>query len=294
MVLALLLTPAAPAHAGLCNGAPLEILLTNDDGITAPGLAALRDRLREQGHRVTVAAPDHNASGSSTGVTWRNVRVTRDTTDPGSFAVAGTPATAVVLAATALYPAGTRPDLVISGINNGDNAGALLAVSGTVGAALAGTILVDPPMPGVAVNAPRLVPGEPVDSPANLAHLSRAADYFVRFVEASRDWFCEGGQVVRTRSVLNVNYPALPPERVRGTRVTRQGRATDLRVRYVDEGKGEYSARTETLETAVGDPSSDLARLREGYVTVTPVAAALDDESAPRRALTRRVRRLGP
>ncbi len=292
----LALAPALPfpVHAELCNLGPLEVLLTNDDGITAPGLAVLREHLRAQGHRVTVAAPDLNASGSSTSVTWRNVRVTRDATDPRSFAIAGTPATAVILAATALYPAGTRPDLVISGINNGDNAGSLLAVSGTVGAALAGTILLEPPVPGLAVNAPRLVPREPVDSPANLAHLALAADYFVRFVDAARGWFCAGGEVARARTVLNVNYPALPAERVRGTVVTRQGRTTELRVKYVDAGNGEYSARTETLPPAAGDSDTDLARLAAGYVTVTPVAAALDDESAPRRDLARRLRKLGP
>lgn len=294
LALALLLTPVAPAHAELCSDRPLEILLTNDDGITAPGLAMLRDRLRAKGHRVTVAAPDHNAGGSSTGVSWRNVRVTRDPADERSFAIAGTPATAVALAASALYPAGTRPDLVISGINDGENAGTLLAVSGTVGAALAGTILVDPPVPGIALNAPRLERGEPIDSPANRAHLAQATEYFVHFVAAARGWFCDGGEVVRSRTVLNVNYPALPADRIRGTLVTGQGRAANLRVQYVDGGNGEYSARMTAIPSGGDDTNSDTARLNEGYVTVTPVAATLEDEEAPRRALTRRLRKLEP
>lgn len=192
---------------------------------------------------MTVAAPDHNASGTSTSVTWRNVRVTSDEGDPRSFAIGGTPATAVVLAATALYPAGTRPDLVISGINDGDNAGPLRAVSGTVGGA-------------------RVV---------------------------LRD-----GEVVRARTALNVNYPALPVERVRGAVVTRQSRLGDLHVQYVDSGNGEYSARLTPMSVASDDVDSDRSRLDAGYVTVTPVSAALDDDEAPRRALARRLRKLDP
>ena len=86
----------------------------------------------------------------------------------------GSPATAVVLAATALYPAGRRPDLVVSGINHGTNAGSLLALSGTMGAALAATMLLDPPVPGIAVNAERLAAGQAVDLPAIACHRSRA------------------------------------------------------------------------------------------------------------------------
>lgn len=187
------------------------------------------------------------------------------TRDARSFAIRGTPATAVVLAATALYPAGTRPDLVISGINDGDNAGPLLAVSGTVGAALAGTILLDPPVPGIAFNAPRPDRGEPLDSHGNRAHLAQAADYFVRFVE-----------------------------RVRGAVVTRQSRLGDLHVQYVDSGNGEYSSRLTPMSVASDDVDSDRSRLDAGYVTVTPVSAALDDDAAPRRALARRLRKLDP
>lgn len=293
LALALALTLPTPSHAGLCGGGPLEVLLTNDDGISAPGLAALRERLRAQGHRVTVAAPDHNASGSGTSLAWRDVRVTTDAADPRSFAVSGTPATAVVLAVTALYPPDVRPDLVISGMNDGENAGALLAVSGTVGAALAGTLLPEP-IPGMALNAPRLEPREPVDSPANVAHLAQAADYFARFVATTRDWFCEDGDLIRGRTVLNVNYPARSADRIRGTAVVGQARETDLRVQYVDTGNGLYSATTSARATGSAREESDRIRLTEGYVTVTPLSAGLEDESVPRRALARRLRKLEP
>jgi 5'-nucleotidase len=104
----------------ICGSGPLEILLTNDDGYQAPGILALYDSLREAGHHVRLAAPTMNASGSSVSFTWSAVTVVRDPADPDTFGVAATPATAVVLAATALYPPGRGPDLVVSGINDGD------------------------------------------------------------------------------------------------------------------------------------------------------------------------------
>ena len=82
-------------------------------------------------------------------------------------------------------------------------------LSGTVGAALAGTLLLDPPVPGLAVNAARLHPAEPVDSAANRAQFDAVGAHLARVDRrASRDWFCDGGRVVPPRTVLNVNYPA--------------------------------------------------------------------------------------
>src|SRR5512139_1328616 len=102
----------AAADAPLCGSGPLEILLTNDDGFEAPGIRALHSALRSAGHRVRLVAPAANASGTSSSFTWGRVTVTRSDSDEDVFGVAGTPATAVVLGATALYPPGVRPDLV--------------------------------------------------------------------------------------------------------------------------------------------------------------------------------------
>jgi 5'-nucleotidase len=277
--------------AALCGTAPLDILLTNDDGATATGIRALRSQLVAAGHRVTLAAPDRNASGSSMGFTWSAVRVERDPTDPAVFSIGASPATAVVLAATALYPPGQRPDLVISGINHGTNSGSLLVLSGTVGAALAGTVLLDPPVPGFAVNAERLQPSEPVDSPANRAHYEAVAAHVTELVAATRGWFCDDGRVRRSRTVLNVNYPARAVATLRGTVLTRQGAASNLRVTFKATGEGEYRAATERSEAA-DRSDSDNHWLDQGYATVTPVSANLADETAPRTNLSRRLRRL--
>jgi len=277
--------------AALCGTGPLDILLTNDDGAGAAGIRALRAQLTAAGHRVTLVAPDHNASGTAMGFNWDTVRVTRDPDDPSVFAVSGTPATAVVLGASALFPQGRRPDLVISGINHGPNKGSLLVLSGTVGAALAGTLLLDPPVPGFAVNAERLNPAEPVDSAANRKQFDAVGEHFARLVGETRGWFCKDGRVVRGRTVLNVNYPARPLPEVRGTVVARQGSATDLRVSFSATGPDEYRADAERAD-ARGRRDSDLHWLALGYVTVTPVSGAIDDGEAPGGNLERRLRRL--
>jgi 5'/3'-nucleotidase SurE len=226
-----------------------------------------------------LVAPDRNASGSAMSFTWGAVRVTRDASETNVFAVGGTPATAVVLGATALYPAGRRPDLVISGINHGPNAGALLALSGTVGAALAGAVLLDPPIPGIAVNAARAVAGEPIDSVANRAQLDAVARDATSLIAAYRNWFCDGGRVVRAGTVLNVNYPERPVSQLKGTRMTRQGSASDLRIAFEQTAAGEYTARARQVE-AIDDRDSDNYWLAAGYVTITPLDAELTYDAA--------------
>jgi 5'-nucleotidase len=277
--------------AALCGAAPLDILLTNDDGATATGIRALRSQLVAAGHRVTLAAPDHNASGTGMSFTWGAVRVARDPDDPAVFAVSASPAAAVVLAATALYPPGQGPDLVISGINHGANSGSLLMLSGTLGAALAGTVLLDPPVPGLAVSAERLRSSEPVDSPANRAHYEAVGAHVVQLVAATRDWFCDEGELRRSRTVLNVNYPARPVAELRGTVLTRQGAATGLRITFTASGADEYRAQAERGEAADGR-DTDNHWLDQGYATVTPLNGELTDENVPRRSLSRRLRGL--
>lgn len=279
------------ALAALCGTGPLDILLTNDDGVDAVGVRMLRVQLQAAGHRVTLAAPDRNASGSGMSFTWGNVRVLRDPQDAAVYAIGGSPATAVVLAATALYPAGRRPDLVISGINHGPNAGSLLMLSGTVGAALAGTLLLDPPVPGLAVNAERLHGDQPVDSPANRAQFEAVGAHLARLVAATRGWFCDDGEVTHARTVLNVNYPAVPVPQLRGTRLARQGTVTDLRVTFTATADGEYKAQTSSVP-AVDRGDTDNYWLQQGYVTVTPLSGDLGDATAPAASLKQRLRGL--
>jgi 5'-nucleotidase len=197
----------------------------------------------------------------------------------------------VVLAASALYPDGRRPDLVISGINHGPNAGALLMLSGTLGAALAGTLLLDPPVPGIAVSAERLKADEPVDSAANRAQLDAVGAHLAQIVAATRGWFCDGDRVVRARTVLNVNYPARPITEVRDVVVARQGTVADLRISFAANADGRYEAST-SRGGAADARDTDRERLAQGYVTVTPVGGAIADDATPARNLQRQLRGL--
>jgi 5'-nucleotidase len=272
----------------ICGSGPLEILLTNDDGYTAPGIRALYDALRRAGHHLRLAAPGTNASGSSVSFTWGSVGVVRDPTDANIAGVSATPATAVVLGVTALYAPGRRPDLVVSGINDGENTGSLLAISGTVGAALAGTMLLDPPVPGIAVNAERAATRDaqaalPADRLESIAH------HLAQLISGSRGWFCDGTTLARPTLVLNVNYPARPMGAVRGVVVARQGRTTDLQVEFESTGDGNYASRRQLQSTADDYPDSDVKLLRDGYVTVTPISAALGVPSVPVEDLKRRL-----
>ena len=281
---------AATADAQLCGSGPLEILLTNDDGFEAPGIRALHAALRSAGHRVRLVAPASNASGTSSSFTWGRIAVTRSDSDPDVFGVAGTPATAVVLGATALYPPGVRPDLVLSGINDGTNTGSVLALSGTIGAALAGTMLLDPPVPGFAINAER--PPTPQAKAALPAqHLDQVAAHVTRLIASTRGWFCERGRVVRATTVLNLNYPARAVATVAGVRVATQGRTTDLRLLFEPVGDGVYDSKRKP-GTPVSDASdSDNVLLEAGYVTVTPLSAVLGERDVPLRSLARRLAR---
>jgi 5'/3'-nucleotidase SurE len=288
----------APAHgpaaaerapqAALCGNGPLDILLTNDDGFEAAGIRALHAALKDAGHRAILVAPATNASGTSASFTWGKVQVGRDPADPGVFGVGGSPATAVVLGATALYPAGRRPDLVISGINDGTNTGSLLALSGTIGAALAGTMLLDPPVPGFAVNAERpTASGQALPSD----HLQQVARHLVRMVGTTRGWFCYRGQVTRATTVLNVNYPARPLSATGGTRVASRGRTTDLKLAFEPSGDGTYESHRANELVARDATDSDNALLAKGYVTVTPIRAELGGRDEPQRDLQHRLPR---
>ena len=131
----------ALVFAAACGGAPqppapgpLSIVITNDDGIEAPGIQALAEALRPLG-RVTVAAPSGNRSGVSHGVTSGRVISVRESDRAGQkwFAIDALPATCVRLALEELLP--DKPDLVLSGINKGENLGTVTFYSATVAAA---------------------------------------------------------------------------------------------------------------------------------------------------------------
>jgi 5'-nucleotidase len=237
----------------------MNILVTNDDGILAPALRALRTELASLG-RVVIVAPDRDQSATSHSLTLhRPFRVHRHDVD--IYSVDGTPTDCVVCAWYGLLD--VQPDLVISGINHGPNMGEDVFYSGTVAAAIEGA------MQGAPALAVSLVTREITDFLEPAAFVGRLAR---RVMDRG----------LPRRQLLNVNIPFLPWEEIRGVAITRLGSRVyrDTLVRKVDpRGRDYYWIGG---EDPVWDPrpGTDFNAVHDGRISVTPLKLDLTDEPA--------------
>jgi 5'-nucleotidase len=232
------------------DASPL-ILVSNDDGIHSEGLIALAEALRGLGE-VVVVAPDREQSAVSHSLTLhRPLRV--HPAGPGRHAVDGTPTDCVNLAVNGILP--RRPALVVSGINKGANLGDDVTYSGTVSAAMEGTLL---GIPSVAVS---LLGRNEFDFTAAAAFAARLAAWVLR----SR---------LPADTLLNVNVPALGDGVVpRGFALTRMGRRRygDAIVEKVDpRGRKYYWIGGEELDF-VDEEGTDFHAVKSGLISVTPI-----------------------
>jgi len=245
------------------------ILITNDDGVNAPGLLALRTALSDLG-TVEVFAPDRNWSAASRTRTFHKpLRVDEVRMLDGSLAhvTNGTPSDCVSLALLGLLD--RKPDLIVSGINAGLNLGRDVSYSGTVAAAMEG---VRDGLPAVAVSL------DTVSDPAELPDYASAASFAARL---SR--YILGGAHLPRGILLNVNVPYLPKPRGLEARITRLGGAAYDN--YVVTGKDPQGRNYYWIS---GDPmtevppeerGTDLCAVAEGYVSVTPIHLDLTEHS---------------
>jgi 5'-nucleotidase len=238
----------------------MHILVSNDDGIDAPGIFALVQELRKVA-MVTVVAPDRQQSAVGHAITMnyplRAIPVQKDGEFFG-YAVDGTPADAVKLGVKCLVTG--KVDLLISGINHGANTAINIIYSGTVSAATEGTIL---GIPSIAVSV--TTHGEADFGPA-----ARFAARLAVLVHAKG---------LPPGTTLNVNVPAVPEEELRGVRVTRQGRSTwddffDVRR---DPGNREYFWLTGRMNVIDTDPETDQVAVQEKVISITPIQYNLTD-----------------
>lgn len=238
----------------------MYILLTNDDGIHAPGLYSLWRAIKKIAE-VAVIAPAMERSAVGHAITTADpLRVTEVKKDGGLYglAVSGTPADCVKIAIRALLP--RRPDLVISGINQGPNTGFNVIYSGTVSAATEATML------GVAAFAVSL------DS-----FTSTEFDYAARF--AARLAGMIAGKGLPEGTLLNVNVPAIPREKIKGVRVTRQGTARfseEFYKRVDPRNRAYWWLGGELVETDEPE-ETDSGALRKGLVSITPIQCDMTD-----------------
>jgi 5'-nucleotidase len=235
----------------------LKILVTNDDGIYAPGLWAAVEALSEVGE-VVVVAPDREQSGVGPSVTLNSpVRVTEivpSIEGIQTYAIEGTPADSVILALETLIE---DVGLVVAGINSGANLGEDVLISGTVGAALQGYT--------------RGIP--------SLA-LSVASLRSVSFEAAARIAKALGQQAAHgllpKHVLLNVNLPPVTPDQINGIEVTRLARRNYAdTVRQGDDGKRAYYWITRTRPAWQMEEGTDVWAVRHRKVSITPIQTDL-------------------
>ncbi len=236
----------------------MHILVTNDDGVNAPGLLALATAMHALG-RVTVLAPDRNWSASGHVKTLdRPLRIKDAILADGSraFASDGAPSDCVALALLGFIE--DPIDLVISGINSGPNLGHDMTYSGTVTAAMEAAIA------GVKAVAVSLDTPPLVEGALDYRHAAAVAQVVVRNV--LRNGLPEG-------VLLSVNVPYLPLDQIKGYQVTRQGLRIyrDQLVRRADPRGRPYFWIGGEAPSGVPDPGTDIGALHEGFVSITPV-----------------------
>lgn len=238
----------------------MKILLTNDDGINAPGLYALYRQIKTIGEAAIVApAFERSAVGHAiTTVDPLRVSEVRKDGELYGLAVSGMPADCVKIAIKSLLP--HRPGLVISGINQGPNTGMNVIYSGTVSAATEATML---GIPAFAIS---------LDS-----FTSQEFEYAAEFAGRLARSVIEKGLPAGT--LLNVNVPAVPRDKISGVRVTRQGMAKfteEFHKRIDPRGRAYWWLGGELMDPDE-EEGTDSAALKDGAVSVTPIHYDMTD-----------------
>ena len=241
----------------------LNVLLTNDDGIEAEGLQAMRGALAElEGIRLEVIAPDGNRSAMARSITTRRPLWVAETPfSDGTFGYAsdGTPVDCVRLANLGLID-GFSPDLVVSGINHGANLGDDITYSGTVAAALEGVVL---GIPAIAVSQQSRARALDFRYDGGFS-FQTAADFVARLVSRIED------VPLPPQTLLNVNVPAGEPDGVEVTRLGKRIYEDELKL----EREEEHGRRYWIYGSNPGfhdEQGTDLAAVAAGRVAVTPM-----------------------
>ena len=234
----------------------MHILLTNDDGIHAPGINALWQEL-SQIARITVVAPDSEKSASSQAITvhhpiWVDKHPVNDQ-NISAWRVGGTPTDCVKIALEALLT-DDQPDIIVSGINQGSNLGTDVLYSGTVSAAIEGALH---GLPAIAMS---LDCWQPFD----FSPTAKAARKIIQTMLT---------KALPPNTLLNVNVPALPENDLRGMAITKLGvrnYENTFERRLDPRGRTYYWMSGHITETE-NDPDSDIIAIKTGKISVTPI-----------------------
>ena len=235
----------------------MRILLTNDDGINAPGLNVLERIARQLSDDVWICAPAEEQSGAGHSLTLtRPVRLRKHA--ERRFSVSGTPTDSVTMALRKVLPG--APDLILSGVNRGANLGDDVTYSGTVAAAMEGTL--------AGIRSIALSQVYSKEGVGNAVSFDAAEDWGAKVIAPLLD------VPFAPRTLVNINFPPLPGAAVKGVRVARQG--------FHDYGRGTVVEAVDPrgfpyfwfglhgIEHTPGH-ESDLEAIAEGFVSVTPL-----------------------
>lgn len=242
----------------------MRILLTNDDGIHAPGLGVLENIARNFTDDVWVVAPETDQSGLAHSMTLNEPLRLRHIEEK-RFALKGTPTDCVIMGVRELMD--SPPDLVLSGVNSGQNAGDDVTYSGTVAGAMEGTLL---GIRSIALSqafnfkdGERKLPWETSEK--------FAPDVIQRLVS----------QPFPAKTFVNVNFPNCTPDEVKGIRVTMQGAYTHgLYMEERKDGRGfPYYWLRFGRDVPEQREGSDIVAIRENFVSITPLKLDLTHES---------------
>jgi 5'-nucleotidase len=249
----------------------MRVLITNDDGIHATGLLALRRELRAiEGLEVHVIAPDSNRSATARSITTRSpLWVEEVPFDDGSsgFATDGTPVDCVRFAELGLV--GERPELIVSGINHGSNLGDDITYSGTVAAALEGIVL---GIPAIAISQSSASPGEAGAPWGREFDFSSSAAFSAELVRRVAQ------DPLPADTLLNVNCPAGTPTGIEVTHLGKRLYNDEMRLVDQDADTGRLRYQIYGFEPSFEDEAgSDLSAIARERISVTPVHFDLTD-----------------
>lgn len=232
-----------------------RILVTNDDGIHSPGIELLAALASRHSDDVWVVAPESERSGASHSVSLADPLRIREV-GPKKFSVRGSPTDCVVLAVNHLCK-DRRPTVILSGVNRGANTADDMTYSGTIAAAIEGVQL---GIPAFAFSQ--------VFAPGQIVPWQTAAHHGERLLERLLQLDIAPGVL------LNINFPAVEPDAVRGIAVTRQGKRTQQQIAVHErvDSRG-FPYFWLNFEHDVVDPpdGTDLAAVAQGFISVTPL-----------------------
>ncbi len=243
----------------------MKILITNDDGIHAPGLKVMEDIARQISDDITIVAPEFDQSGVAHSLSLNDPLRLREIS-PSHFAVKGTPTDCVIMAVYKIL-ADKKPDLVLSGVNRGHNVAEDVTYSGTVAGAMEGTIL---GIPSIAMSQ-SYMPGGHNDVPWEGA-TTFGPDLLRKILKAG----------IPPNTLINVNFPRCPAAEVQGVSVCAQGkRDTLLRIEERTDGRRNpyYWIGFQRLQGTPG-AGTDLEALAANRISVTPLRIDLTDQAS--------------